>query len=973
MEKIYDPKSIEAKWRHLWEEINCFTTYFQHNQDCSGDFVLSDNIESIKKSKPTNQQNFCIMLPPPNVTGNLHMGHAFQHTIMDLLIRFRKMQGNNTLWQPGLDHAGISAQMVVERQLEARGIKRTDLPREEFVNKVWEWKEQYGSIIVEQMKRVGTAIDWSIARFTLDPDFSYAVKKVFIDLYNEGLIYKGKKLINWDPILQTAISDLEVVTEEFPGNLWYIKYLLADLNLTDHHDNNYLTIATTRPETLLGDVAIAVNPNDNRYKNLIGKQAIIPLLNKQIPIIGDDYVDPNFGTGCLKITPAHDHNDYAIAIKHNLPLINIFTKNITLNDNVPLEYRGLDKLSARERVLQDLASQSLLIKVEDCVINIPKSTSTNSIVEPFLTDQWFMKMETLAKPAVDAVESGKIKIIPQEWTGNYLEWLNNIQDWCISRQLWWGHQIPAWYDNQNNIYVGYSETEIREKHNLSANVSLIQETDVLDTWFSAALWPFATLDWPKDRNHLAQFFPTNVLVTGFDIIFFWVARMVMLSLKFIGKVPFGTVYVHGIIQDQEGQKMSKTKGNVIDPIDLIDGITLPDLIKKRTSGLMQPHLRSAIENNTKKQFPKGINCFGTDALRFTFCSIATQSRHIKFDFIRLESCRNFCNKLWNAARFVFINLADSKIDLKSLPKNLIETNNQQCVTEKWILSIWQKAKQETIDHINNFRFDLASKALYEFVWNEYCDWYLEFAKYSVNQNSTFQSLTNQSLTKQVLIYILDELLKVLHPFMPYITEEIWQILKNHINSAATTSNSVDDVLIKQQYPNYNEAFVDLYAEQSVGWIKKFITAVRNIRSSLNIAPGIKLSKVFVDAALNDLEKNYLTNHQQLIKDITKVEEIVVTDDLETKKLSIVGMISTNATEIWVPLAGLFDPKVQLERINKELNKLNKQLEIINNKLNNQDYLNNAPLEIVSKERNKKAELEEAINKLNDNLNNLGQI
>lgn len=936
MEKIYDPKFIEGRWRNFWEQQNCFATQDPH---------LSSN------------SAFCIMLPPPNVTGNLHMGHAFQHTIMDILIRFNRMQGKVTLWQPGMDHAGISTQMVVERQLAEQNIKRTDLSREEFVSKVWQWKEQYGGIIQGQMKRLGTSLDWSIAKFTLDPEFCTAVKKVFVQLYQDGLIYKGKKLVNWDPILQTAISDLEVVSEEVPGNLWYINYPIVD-----SHD--HITIATTRPETLLGDVAVCVNPSDLRYKHLVGKEVILPIVNKKIPIIADSYVEQDFGTGCLKITPAHDPNDYAIAIRHNLPLINIFTKAITLNEHVPTEYQGLDKLAARKKILIDLQQQNLLLKTEDCLINVPKSTNTNCVVEPFLTDQWFIKMEELAKPAIDAVQSGKIKFVPQEWANNYLEWLNNIQDWCISRQLWWGHQIPAWYDNDGNVYVAADEPQVRKNYNLSDNVKLIQDSDVLDTWFSAALWPFVTLGWPEQTINLEKFFPTSVLVTGFDIIFFWVARMVMFSLKFTGKVPFHTVYIHGIIQDQDGQKMSKSRGNVIDPIDLVDGISLSDLIKKRTTGLMQPQLKNSIEQKTKQQFPDGINTFGTDAVRFTFCAIATHNRHIKFELLRLEGYRNFCNKLWNAARFVLLHIGDQKFDLTTLDINKI-TNNHH-ITEQWILSLWQTVKQNVSDHFINYRFDLASRDIYEFVWNEYCDWYLEFAKSVLVDPS--KSDTVKYTVRLVLIFILDEILKVLHPIMPYITEEIWQTIKVNIldNNNKLTSDT-SNILINQSYPVGEQKFINNSAEQSISWVKKFITTIRNLRSSMNIAPKVILPMVFVDHSLINTEKEYLLNNQDLIKTIAKISKITITDDLKTKQGATVAVV--NQTEVWVAMEGLVDQKIEIDRLNKEISKLQKQLDIVNNKLSNQQYLNNAPQEIVLKEQQKQSDLQVAINKLEANLTN----
>ena len=958
MEKIYDPKSTESKWNNFLDENNCFAV----NND---------------SNKASDNSFFCIMLPPPNVTGNLHMGHAFQHTMMDVLVRFNIMQGKKVLWQPGLDHAGISTQMVVEKQLAAQNVKRTDLSREEFVGKVWEWKEKYGGVIIQQMKRLGTSIDWSLAKFTLDPDFSLAVKKVFIQLYREGLIYKGKKLINWDPNLQTAISDLEVVVEEIPGNLWYIKYPLKNNNTTLNQE--FITIATTRPETLLGDVAICVNPLDARYQHLIGKEVILPLVNKTIPIIGDSYVDLDFGTGCLKITPAHDPNDYAIAIRHNLPLINIFNKDLTLNKNVPKEYQGLSKLSARDKVLEDLKTKGLLLKEEACTINVPKSSNTNVIVEPLLTEQWFVNMKDLVVPAIDAVKTGEIKFVPEEWTTNYLEWLNNIQDWCISRQLWWGHQIPAWYDHKGNVYVGENVAEVKAYYSLPEELELIQDSDVLDTWFSAALWPFVTLGWQENTQKFKEFFPTNLLVTGFDIIFFWVARMIIFSLKFTGKIPFKTIYIHGIIQDQDGQKMSKTRGNVIDPIDLVDGISLDELIIKRTTGLMQPQYKKTIEQKTKQQFPKGINNFGTDALRFTFCAIATHNRHIKFELSRLEGYRNFCNKLWNAARFLLLHIEGQKFDLSSI-NDLSNPNHQirELPELTWILSIWQTVISDFTEHLNNYRFDLASKDIYDFVWNEYCDWFLEFCKirlFNVNEN-----LETKHKIKLISIYIFDKILKVLHLIMPYITEEIWHNLQEHIilnqdqkllNSKSSFKNINYNltILLNQKFPVFNKKFINSNAEQTMLWVKNFITTIRNLRSTINLPNSVKLPVIFIENSLTDIEKKYLLTNQDLIKAIAKLEKIIITDDLSSKNNAVIGII--NQTEIWFLMDGLIDKQAELNRLTKEINKLNNQLVIINNKLNNPQYLQNAPLEVRSKEQQKQMELKVIIDKLTANLKALG--
>lgn len=930
MEKIYDPKVIESKWLDLWKNSDCFIVKGLKNQD--------------------KDQKFCMVLPPPNVTGSLHMGHAFQHTIMDVLIRLKRMQGNEVLWQVGLDHAGISTQMVIERQLGSQGIKRTDLSREEFIAKIWQWKEQSGGSIVNQMQRMGNAIDWSIGKFTLDSDFCTAVKKVFVQLYREGLIYKGKKLINWDPSLQTAISDLEVITEEVPGKLWYIKYAIVD-------SKEHITIATTRPETLLGDVAVGINPEDPRFRHLLGKQAIVPLVGRVIPIIADPYVDQNFGTGCLKITPAHDQNDYNLAIKHNLDCINIFTKDLKLNENVPLKYQGLSKDLAREAIIADLKEKDLLIKVEDWIINIPKSSNTNAIVEPLLTEQWLVKMESLAKPAIAAVNNKQIEFIPSEWTNNYLEWLNNIQDWCISRQLWWGHQIPAWYDAAGNVYVGEDLEEVRTFYNLTADLKLTQDPDVLDTWFSAALWPFVTLGWPNtDAMAFKKFFPTDVLVTGFDIIFFWVARMIMFSLKFTNQVPFKKIYIHGIIQDQDGQKMSKTKGNVLDPIDLVDGISLADLLKKRTTGLMQPQLKDKIIAKTTQQFPHGINSFGTDPLRFTFCALATHNRHIKFELLRLEGYRNFCNKVWNAARFVLSHLGEQSFDLKSLDFNVFK---EHPTVNQWILSVWQQVKLEFIQHMDNYRFDLASKSIYDFIWNEYCDWYIELAKVNLLDKDT--AIKNQ--VKLVLVLILDEILKMLHPIMPYITEEIWQAVTKHVK---LNSDHNKMFLLEQTYPVCNNNLINIEAIQEFIWVKKIIVAIRTLRANLNIAAGIFLPEVLVEDNLITREKSYLTNNQAEIKALAKIKQITIASDTKEQHNNL-AVALVNQTKVWFKIDGLIDIKAEQVRIKKEIDKLQRQLSLTTNKLSNSEFLNNAPKNIVVKEQQQQITLQVTIDKLIENL------
>jgi len=733
MKKSYQPEDIEQRWYQFWEE----RSYFE---------------------PAGGEQSYCIMLPPPNVTGSLHMGHAFQDTIMDTLTRWQRMKGADTLWQPGTDHAGMATQMVVERRLLSEGKSRRDLGRERFEEAVWEWKEQSGDTISKQMRRLGASVAWSRHRFTMDEDLSFAVKKVFVQLHDEGLIYRGKRLVNWDPVLHTALSDLEVISEEENGKLWHIRYPRKD-------GRGHMVVATTRPETLLGDTAVAVNPGDERYHDMVGKELELPLTGRSIPIIADDYVDAEFGSGCVKITPAHDFNDYEMGKRHQLPVINVLEDDASLNENAPAAYRGMDRFDARIKIVADLEAHGLLEKIEDHRLMIPRGDRSHAVVEPYLTDQWYVKIGPLAKPAITAVEDGQITFVPSNWSKTYFDWMHRIEDWCISRQLWWGHRIPAWYDPEGNIHVGMTEEDARSKAGLSDDVELRQDEDVLDTWFSSALWPFSTLGWPEKTESLNVFYPTSVLVTGFDIIFFWVARMIMMGLKFMDDVPFRTVYIHGLIRDGHGQKMSKSKGNVLDPLDLIEGIELGQLIEKRTSGLMQPQMAPAIEKATRQEFPDGIPAFGTDALRFTFAALATTGRDIRFDLGRIEGNRNFCNKLWNAARFVLMQTEGKEAKTSANPG----------IIDQWIVSRLNRVTREVDEHLSAYRLDLAAQALYEFVWNEYCDWYLEFAK------STLSNGSDQEGTRHTLLNVLEISLRLLHPMMPFITEEIWHRVRTPLD------------------------------------------------------------------------------------------------------------------------------------------------------------------------------------------------
>jgi valyl-tRNA synthetase len=911
MDKSYRPKDIEQRQYERWEE--------------NGWFAPSGNGEP-----------YCIVIPPPNVTGTLHMGHAFQDTIMDALIRYHRMTGHNTLWQPGMDHAGIATQMVVERQLNGEGKSRTDLGREKFIERVWNWKAESGGQIARQFRRMGASLDWDRDCFTMDDELSKSVVEAFVRLYDEGLIYRGKRLVNWDPVLHTALSDLEVLQHEESGNLWHFRYPLAS-------GDGYLVVATTRPETMLGDSAVAVHPEDERYKALVGQEIILPLVGRRIPIIADDYVDPEFGTGCVKITPAHDFNDYEIGKRHDLPEYNILTANATINDSAPESYRGLDRFDARKKVVADLDALRLLDKVEDYEQKLPRGDRSGAVVEPFLTDQWYVDIKPLAEPAIKAVEDGRIKFVPENWSKTYFEWMYNIQDWCISRQLWWGHRIPAWYDEDGNIYVGRNEQEAREKNQLGGDIVLRQDEDVLDTWFSSALWPFSTQGWPENTNSLKTFYPGNVLVTGFDIIFFWVARMIMMGLKFMDDVPFREVYIHGLIRDPEGQKMSKSKGNVLDPLDLIDGVDLDTLIAKRTTGLMQTHLLPKIEAATRKQFPKGIDEYGADALRFTFASLATTGRDIRFDIGRIEGYKNFCNKLWNASRYVMMNT-----------ESLEAGNVEYSTADRWIRSRLQITAATMRDCFRTYRLDLAAAAIYDFTWHEFCDWYLELSK-PVLQSDESDSAQKRG-TRRTLIEVLESVLRMLHPLMPFVTEEIW-------GQVAHRANIVGDTIMLRPYPEADPALIDSDAEKELEWVKQFILGIRQIRGEMDISPGKALPVLL--AEYDELDSQYARQNALLLKRVGRVESIRPLLAGEAAPQSATAL--HGRMRLLVPMAGLIDTQAEIERLGKQLAKVTHDLNVSRGKLANENFVNNAPVAVVTQERQRVADFEQQTTQLHEQL------
>lgn len=911
MDKTYSPEAIEQALYKKWESHH----YFQPRGE---------------------GKRFCIMLPPPNVTGSLHMGHGFQHTIMDALTRYHRMLGDKTLWQPGTDHAGISTQLVVERQLEAQGVSRKELTREQFLDKVWQWKEESGNTITQQMRRLGASVDWSRERFTMDEGLSAAVQKVFVQLYEEGLIYRGTRLVNWDPKLGTAVSDLEVLSEEEDGFLWHIRYPVVD-------SEEFLTVATTRPETLLGDCAVAVHPDDPRFKHLIGKQVHLPLCDRTIPVIADEYVDKEFGSGCVKITPAHDFNDHEVGKRHQLPQINILTKKGTINKNAPLKYQGMDRFIAREQIIKDLESESLLAKTEPHKLKVPRGEKSNVIIEPLLTDQWYVKTKPLAEPAIAAVKKGDIRFIPETWDKTYFQWMDNIEDWCISRQLWWGHRIPAWYDNHGNIYVGYSENDVRFKHKIDQSTPLKQDEDVLDTWFSSALWPFSTLGWPERTPELEQFYPTSVLVTGFDIIFFWVARMIMMGLKFTGKIPFKEVFITGLIRDSEGHKMSKSKGNVLDPLDIVDGIDLDSLIAKRTSNLMLNSVRDRITKATRKEFPEGISAYGTDALRFTYCSLASTGRNVRFDLGRVEGYRNFCNKLWNAARYVLLNTDEEQIDFG-------DGAFQYSPADQWILSRLQNTVSKVHHYFETYRFDLLANTLYEFVWHEYCDWYLELSKPILQDDQALSAMKRG--TRRTLIHVLDQILKLLHPLMPFITEEIWQK-----TTKFTSENGISIML--STYPKVNEEFINPAVEEELDWLKSAIQSLRTIRSEMSISPA-KLIPLYIRNITPEL-KERIAKYEKTLKTLSKIDKINYLAPDEKVPVSATAVLGE--IELLIPMADLIDKEAELSRLNKELAKLNKDIELAQGKLNNPKFTDKAPEEIIAKEKDKLAQAQLAKDKL----------
>lgn len=968
LENAYNPSDVENGMYQVWEDKG----YFQPSYD--------------------KQQSFSIALPPPNVTGSLHMGHGFNNAIMDTLTRYHRMLGENTLWQPGTDHAGIATQMVVERQLNAQGIKRHDLGREKFLEKIWEWKAESGGNITRQIRRLGSSVDWSRERFTMDDGLSNAVKEVFVRLYEDGLIYRGKRLVNWDTKLQTALSDLEVENHDEKGSLWHFRYYLTDKNAKTQDGKNYLVVATTRPETLLGDTAVAVNPEDARYQHLIGQTVSLPITGRIVPIVGDDKaVDMEFGTGCVKITPAHDFNDYETGKRHNLPMINIFDNSANILpemqiftdlqtkepqlETTPSEYAGLERFAARKKMVEQSEAEGWLEEIKPHDLKVPKGDRSNTIVEPWLTDQWYVSIEKLAKPAIEAVEDGRTEFVPAQYKNMYMAWMRDIQDWCISRQLWWGHRIPAWYDDEGNIYVGRDEAEVRQKYHLADSLALRQDSDVLDTWFSSALWTFSTLDWTGELNFddysqaLKTFHPTSVLVTGFDIIFFWVARMMMMTMYFIKdkdgnpQVPFKTVYVHGLVRDGQGQKMSKSKGNVLDPIDLIDGIDLETLVAKRTTGLMNPKDAQKIEKATRKEFADGIPAFGTDALRFTFTSLASTGRDINFDLKRIEGNRNFCNKIWNATRFVLMNCVDKEGNALNIDK----TANTALweLPEQWIMSRLNSTVKAIHEHMSQYRFDLVSQDIYEFIWNEYCDWYVELAKSSLNDESV--SAERKAQIRYVLLNCLEVAMRFTHPIMPYITESIWQTIAPIIDKKAT------DSIMTAAFPTADDSLISLQTEHDMTWLQALIGAIRNIRGEMKLGNAVRLP-VLLDN-ISDEETARLSRIENQFKSLAKVDTLTIVNagDGSDKELPLSSSSMVGQLKVLVPMKGLIDPTAELNRLAKAQEKLTKQAESLRSKLSNESFVSKAPANVVESEKAKLAEMDSQLVEMNKQIEQLKAI
>ena len=929
MQKTYDPAAIERPLYERWETDGLFA--------------------------PRGEgEPYSIVIPPPNVTGTLHMGHAFQDTIMDALTRLHRMRGRRTLWQPGTDHAGIATQMLVERKLEAEGVSRHDIGREAFLERVWDWKAESGDTISRQLRRLGASPDWSRERFTMDPELSKAVTETFVRLHDDGLIYRGKRLVNWDPVLHTALSDLEVLSEEEAGSLWHFRYPV------DGGDES-LVVATTRPETMLGDTAVAVHPEDERYAHLVGRHIRLPLVGRLIPIVADDYVDREFGTGCVKITPAHDFNDHALGLRHGLDVINVLTDDAAMNDAVPEPYRGLDRYEARKRVVADLEALGLLEKVDPHTLMVPRGDRSGAVVEPYLTDQWYVDLtretqpdgrpgglEAIVRPAIDVVADGRVRFVPGNWSRTYLQWLENIQDWCISRQIWWGHRIPAWYDDDGGIHVGRDEAEARARSGLAADVALRQDDDVLDTWFSSALWPYSTQGWPERTGSLEAFYPTSVLVTGFDIIFFWVARMVMFGLRFMdGEVPFRDVYIHGLVRDAAGAKMSKSKGNVLDPIDIIDGIELETLVAKRTSNLMQKRVAPAIEKQTRAEFPDGIPAYGTDALRFTFASLASNGRDVRFDLKRVEGYRNFCNKLWNATRFVLMNteaLAEAGADASTVDRS-------EDPVDRWIVSRLRQTEAVVSEQLDAYRFDLASAALYEFVWNEYCDWYLELVKPALADGS---DAARALATRATLVRVLEATLRLLHPFMPFITEALWA-------QVAPRAGADGDTVSLAPWPASDPADIDAGALEEIEWLKEAVMGIRRIRSEMDVSPA-KRAPLYASGA-SDADRARIEAHRERLQWLARLESVQVLEPGDERPEAAVALVGE--LELLLPLAGLIDVDAELARLDKEIQRLDKETGRLGGKLANEGFTAKAPAAVVDAERAKLAEAHGALERLRE--------